>query len=201
MKRFIYALLLIILCLALCACGGKSTAFAEDEINAVNDICGTSLVAADFADETASARADGRGEKFDAVSKVAKLSNGNYAFVSEPYGYKGIVRMVMVIDAAKKVNIGMRIMEYSEGEDYVRNWTDSWFVKRFADKSVDLHLELKKLFAEADNEIICVTGATISTAATVVGANAVFAMYKEYVLGETMTAVPRLAPGSPYLDK
>ena len=177
-KRFSFIVFFVMVVLLFCSCG-TDTAFVDEEIDFIAQICGKEITADDLEDITAEALADGRGEKFPAVTKVSKMVDGNYAFISEPYGYKGIVRMAVVIDAQNNKCLGMRIIEHSEGIEYVRNWEEDWFTGRFSGKLVEEALEWIKLDAEKENQIVAVTGATVSTEACVLGVNAVFALYRE----------------------
>ena len=191
MKKFLFAVLALMMVFSLIACGGEKidTALTEDEIREVKQITAKPYVGEGFADVTAEAMTKERKEKFPAVQKVCALSDGDYAFVSVPYGYKGPVELIIVING----------VDFDEGVEYVRDWTSNWFVDRYKDKSVHNELRVIKMASEArENEIIALTGGTVSTNAVTLGVNAVFVVYREYVLGETVDAGERKATGSPY---
>lgn len=201
MKKFLFAVLALMMIFSLIACGEEKidTALTEDEIREVKQITAKPYVGEGFADVTAEAMTKERKEKFPAVQKVCALSDGDYAFVSVPYGYKGPVELIIVINGAEDKVTGIRIVDFDEGVEYVRDWTSGWFVDRYKDKSVHNELRVIKMASEArENEIIALTGGTVSTNAVTLGVNAVFGVYREYVLGETVDAVERKATGSPY---
>jgi len=106
--------------------------------------------------------------------------------------------MALVIDGGRGESIGLRIVEHVETPHYVRDMENMWFMDRFADKSVHEYLTLVRLHALADNEIVAITGATITTEGVINGVNAAFGVYQEFALGLAAAPVPymvRFEPG------
>jgi uncharacterized protein with FMN-binding domain len=72
------------------------------------------------------------------------------------------------------------ILSQEETEDYGGYITKAWFAKRLL-LSCDEHLEIVKLAKEKANEVVAVTGATISSTAVVVGVNTCIDNYWGYM--------------------
>jgi len=72
----------------------------------------------------------------------------------------------------------------------VRDMSNNWFTERFAGKTTDPYLELVHLEAVKDNQIIIITGATVTTEGITNGVNACLGVYQEAVLGQKAAAVP-----------
>ena len=195
-KRVTATVLVIALIVALCGCGGtQNTALTEAEGAAITGICGVSYT--DFDDISAQVMTKERSAKFPAVVKVHK-NEDLFAFIVKPIAYNGPVTLALVIDSESGESVGMHIVEHTETPHYVRDMESSWFTGRFSGKSVLEYLKLVRLKARVDNEIVAITGATVTTEGIVNGVNAAFGVYQEYVLGKTAADVPymvRFEPG------
>ena len=173
----------------------QDTALTGAEGAAITMICSVDF--RDFDDISAEVLTRERSAKFPAVAKVYK-SGDLYAFIVKPIAYNGPVTLALVIDSGSNMSIGMRIVEHTETPHYVRDMDNSWFTGRFSGKTVLEYLKIVRLKAQNENEIVAITGATITTEGIINGVNAAFGMYKEYVLGETAVSVPymvRFEPG------
>ena len=136
-----------------------------------------------------------RKEKFSAVKQVLTLEN-NYIFICRPYGYYKTIDFVVVIDGKTNLTRGIRVISHHESVDYVRSMlTDTRFTDRFAQKSAEKYLQLAKLEVAADNDVVQITGATVTTQTMLNGINAAFGVYCEYVLGQQAEAVPEKVSG------
>jgi len=194
--RWITAItLLILLIAALHGCNRESTALTDSEGSAITDICAVS--SNEFNDISPDVLTKERSSRFPAVAKV--YTNGTlYAFIVKPIAYNGPVSIALVIDGSSGKSVGMRIVEHVETQHYVRDMESSWFTGRFSNKPVSEYLKLVRLKAHADNEIVAITGATVTSEGIVNGVNAAYGVYLEYVFGETAAEVPymvRFEPG------
>jgi len=173
----------------------QGAALTEAEGAAISGICAVDF--RDFGDISAQVLTKERGARFAAVSKV--FSNGDlYAFIVKPIAYNGPVTLVLVIDGITGENLGMRIVDHEETPHYVRDMESPWFTGRFSGKSVFEYLKLVRGKARAENEIVAITGATVTTEGIINGVNAAFGVYREYIFGETAADVPylvRFVPG------
>ena len=194
-KMLVVAVLLICLLAAVFGCNRKSNELTVAELSAIASISGAD--AANFEDITDAALSGGRASKFRAVDKVFK-SGDLYAFIVSPVAYNGPIKIALVIDGQKDENIGLRIVEHVETPHYVRDMESAWFVGRFAEKSVHEYMTLVRLRANCENEIVAITGATVTTEGVINGVNAAFGVYREFILGEEAGDVPymvRFEPG------
>lgn len=186
---------LLLLLLAVSACGNKSTVLTEDESAAITAIAGVDSNA--FVDISAEALSPERQKKFPAIDKVYQADNF-YAFITSPIAYNGPITLALVIDNNTKQSVGMQIVNHVETDHYVRDMGNNWFTSRFADKNALEYLELARLTARADNEIVSITGATVTTEGIVNGVNAAFGVYQEHVLAQNAADIPymvRFEPG------
>ena len=182
--------------LSLFSCNGKETTLSEAEAAAIVDICGVDATA--FTNVSGEALTKERSGKFPAVTKVFRCDD-LYAFIAKPVAYNGPVTLALVIDGKTGESLGMRIVSHTETMHYVRDMESSWFIGRFTGKSADEYLVPVKLVAQAEREIVAITGASVTTEGIVNGVNAAFGVYSEFVLGKTADAVPlmvRFEPGA-----
>ena len=189
------AVLFMCLIAALYSCGRQDTSLTDAEGSAIAAVSRTEIT--EFDDISAKVLTQDRAGKFPAVSKVYRHEN-LYAFIVKPAAYNGPVTLALVIDGNSDESLGMRITEHAETPHYVRDIESSWFTGRFAGKSVLEYLKLVRLKARTENEIVAITGATVTTEGIVNGVNAAFGVYREYVLEQSAEAVPymvRFEPG------
>jgi len=172
------------LCLLLCfaaavtvsACGGKGGAeLTESELAAVHEALGD---AAQPEDITKDALSGELPEKCPSVKKVFLTPDGQYIFFASPVGYNGPVDVMLIIDGVSAETRTLRILAHKETEHYVRDWESDWFTGRFENKSAFVYLERVKLEAERENQIVAVTGSTVSTDAVVSGVNDCFEVFR-----------------------
>lgn len=185
----IILLLVLVLVVFLAACGEKPEP-SEVELAALNEIFAKSYTVQDFTIITLEVMTEARQNKFEAVKKVFTTPQGDYAFISKPVAYNGPITLATGIDKETGTTVGMRIVEHVETEHYVRDMGNSWFTDRFAGKSADSYLQLAHLEATQDNDIIIITGATVTTEGIVNGVNACIGLFRELESGEEATAVP-----------
>jgi len=185
----IMVLMIIMLAVFISGCG-ETAEPTEAELNAFNEILSQKYSMQDFTIVTKDVMSGERQEKFKAVKKVFTTPEGDYAFISKPVAYNGPVNLAVIIDRETGTTVGMKIVEHMETEHYVRDMSNSWFTERFAGKKTDPYLELVHLEAVRDNQIISITGATVTTEGITNGVNACLGVYKEAVLGQKAAAVP-----------
>ncbi|MCL1805701.1 MAG: FMN-binding protein [Clostridiales bacterium] len=194
-------ILLITLLAAACmlplgGCGYKTPRLGPDEAGALAVIAG--VAPEDFRDVTTEALTKERADKFPAVVATARTDAGLYGFICEPVAYSGPVKLALVIDGQSGMSIGMSIMGHEETDHYVRDVESPWFTGRFAGKDAGAYLQLARLEARNAQDVVCITGATVTTEGIVNGVNAAFGLYREFVCGEDAPPVPlmvRFDPG------
>ena len=195
MRRHYFILMLLILPI-LFGCHSKQIDVSEVELNTLAAIA--DAAPEDFQDITSDVLSKEQAEKFPAVSAVARTESGLYGFICKPIGYNGPIEIALVIDGESGKSLGIRILKHMETDHYVRDMESGWFTERFSDKSAARYLQLVRLEAKNDNDIVCITGATVTTEGIVNGVNAAFGLFSEYVWHEEAPPVPymvRFEPG------
>ena len=176
LKRAVCLFLCLVSALSVAACGGKrAEELSDTELSAVREILGEEAQPVDITGDVLKGDA---AEKCGSVKKVFLTADGQYIFFASPIGYNGPVDIMLVIDGVTARTRALRILFHKETEHYVRNWEDDWFTGRFAGKSAFIYLERVKLEAERENQIVAVTGSTVSTDAVVSGVNDCFEVFR-----------------------
>ena len=94
-------------------------------------------------------------------------------------GYHEQIIMFLALDMTKgKIDV-LDIIQENESLDYGGYISEEWFLSRFKGKDIDLKLKLVKMSAKEPQEVVAVTGATISSRAVVDGVNEALENYKE----------------------
>lgn len=187
MKRLQTIALLLIVCLGVCGCAAER-ALSEDETAAFARLF--AVEPPQLTDITDTVLTKERTEKFPAVVKVYETESGDWAVISEPVAYNGPVTLAIAIDASAGETIGMEIVSHMETDHYVRDMENEWFTARFAEKNAQTYLRPARLRAESEADIVCITGATVTTEGIVNGVNAAMGLFCEAVRGMEMDAVP-----------
>jgi len=94
-------------------------------------------------------------------------------------GYKDKIIMFLRIDMINNIISDLDIVEENETSNYGGHITEDWFEKRFIGKNTDLKLKLVKMSAEKPEEVVAVTGATISSQAVIMGVNKALKNYQD----------------------
>ncbi|QRN84736.1 FMN-binding protein [Clostridia bacterium] len=98
--------------------------------------------------------------------------------VSKALGYHGDV--VVLVRYADKVVEQVRILEESETEDYGGYIREQWFLERFKGMNPGQKLRLVKMAKDAENEVVGVTGATVSSQAVLEAVQATLQYMQDY---------------------
>ena len=195
MRMGILAVLLVFFVAMLFGCNRRSTMLTDAEAAAITEISG--VEADGYNDISNEVLTKELADRFPAVAKVFRYEK-LYAFIVKPIAYNGPITLAIVIDSDRGESVGLRIVEHVETPHYVRDMESIWFVDRFTGKAAHEYLKLARLYAKADNEIVAITGATVTTEGVINGVNAAFGVYQEFTLGITAESVPymvRFEPG------
>ena len=178
-------------------CARKQTGLSGEAAAALAAVAG--VQAGDFLDISKEALPKERAGKFPAVRAVARTDTGLYGFICTPVAYNGPVKLAVVIDGGSGLSLGIRILEHDETEHYVRDMESAWFIDRFAGKSAGRYLQPVRLEARGEEDVVGITGATVSTEGVINGVNAAFGVFREFVWREEAPPVPymvRFEPGA-----
>ncbi len=94
-------------------------------------------------------------------------------------GYKSKIRLSVSIDVKTDQVIEVEVLEHHETPSYACDVTEKWFLKRFEGKKANQDLEIVKMMAEDQNEVVAITGATITSNAVAKGVNVCMENYRE----------------------
>lgn len=137
---------------------------------------------------------------FPALKKAYEISGAGgqhgYLVIADPIGYGGEVSLAVGIDAKKHKTAGVIVLSYQETAEYAGKMSEKWFCDRFAGKSLDSYLKLAALDASAANEVIQLTGATVSSQAMVNGVNTAIGAYA-YLVDKAKLPAVQLAVDKP----
>lgn len=131
---------------------------------------------------------------FPAVKRAYEIDGKVKAFVSSCVGYNGPIDVLVAIDSENDELLGIQILRHVESPDYAEHIEKEWFLERFRNIVVDKYLNLVVLEKEKPEDIIQVTGATISSQAVVNAVNAAIGAYHYINYGIEMASVPDVVP-------
>ncbi len=128
---------------------------------------------------------DGLGEgDYKSVSSVfVGKSNGNivgYSIGVAPNGFGGVIDMIVGIDTKGKIT-GIHIVNHAETPGLGSKANEPKFKEQFEGKTTENLLEVIKNGTPKDNEIVAISGATISSNAVTEGVNMAVKIYKEKI--------------------
>lgn len=125
--------------------------------------------------------------------KRAYLVDGDLkAYVVSCVGYNGPIEILASMDENKLV--GIEILEHVETPDYSEGLTETYFLDRFKNLSLSKYLNLAELDKVNPEDIVQVTGATISSQAVVNGVNAAIGAYNFKINNIEMDRVSDVVP-------
>jgi len=103
--------------------------------------------------------------------------------IVETAGYNDIIKLRVQLDIQKQKLSDLKILSHQESDTYGAYAAEDWFMARFAQKNTSTDLRLTKIAARSEEEIVAVTGATITSQAVVDGVNAAFNVFRSYKEG------------------
>lgn len=86
-------------------------------------------------------------------------------------GFVDKIDMMVIIDCKENQVKEIRVLDHKESEDYGDFLTEEWFLERFKGKSIDAQLNIVKMSAKDESQIVAITGATITSKAVTDGVN------------------------------
>lgn len=130
-------------------------------------------------------------ENFPAIKRVYEIDGKPAAFVTETIGYKGKIMILSVLDPDKGVLMGVKVLSHEDTPEYADHIKKKWFLKRFENLPVAHYLKLVILEKEKPEEIIQVTGATVTSQGVLNGVNAAIGGWQYLVNDVKMKSVPK----------
>lgn len=127
---------------------------------------------------------------FPAVKRAYSVDGHIKAYVVSCIGYNGPIDILAAMDSENKELIGIEILDHIESMDYAGHIEEDWFLNRFKNILADKYLNLVVLDKENPEDIIQVTGATVSSQAVVNAVNAAIGTYNYKENNLEMDSVP-----------
>ena len=129
---------------------------------------------------------------FPGVKRAYEVDGKVCAFVVSCVGYNGPVEVLAALDDDKL--IGIKILSHEESPDYAEHIEYDYFLNRFKDLPINKYLNLVVLDKENHEDIIQITGATISSQAVVNAVNGAIGLYMYMNYNVKMSKVPDVVP-------
>lgn len=86
-------------------------------------------------------------------------------------GYVDEIKIMVTINCKTEKIRHIQVLEHKESKDYGGLLTEEWFLERFKEKSVATPLKMVKMSSKEENEIVAITGATITSETVIKGVN------------------------------
>ena len=125
-----------------------------------------------------------------AVKRAYEVDGVIKAFVVSCVGYVGPIEVLAALDDESDELKGIEILNHNETVGYAEHIEENWFLERFKGIGANKYLNLVVLDKEKPEDIIQVTGATVSSQAVVNAVNAAIGAYQYKVHGIEMEKVP-----------
>jgi Na+-translocating ferredoxin:NAD+ oxidoreductase RnfG subunit/DMSO/TMAO reductase YedYZ molybdopterin-dependent catalytic subunit len=130
---------------------------------------------------------------FPGVMRAYKIDGKVKALISSCVGYNGPVDVLTAVGNNDEI-VGIKIIQHEETLDYAEHLESDWFLERFKNIVLDRFLNLVILDQENPEDIIQITGATISSKAVVTAVNASIGAYNYVNNGIKMSSVADVIP-------
>lgn len=129
---------------------------------------------------------------FPAVKRAYNVDGKIKAYVVSCVGYKGPINVLAAIDDDNLM--GIKILSHTESMDYAEHIEKDWFLNRFKNIPANKYLNMVVLDKEAPEDIVQVTGATVSSQAVVNAVNAAIGSDQYINNNIEMSKVPDVVP-------
>ena len=129
-----------------------------------------------------------------AVRRAYEVDGVIKAYVVNCVGYIGPIEVLAAVDDEKNELIGIQILSHTETFRYAEHIDADWFMERFKNMKADKYLNLAVMDKESPQDIVQVTGATVSSQAVVNAVNAAIGAYQYKVHNTEMDMVLDVVP-------
>lgn len=130
---------------------------------------------------------------FPGVKRAYEVDGKTCAYVVSCIGYNGPIEVLAALGQDDSL-LGIQILNHEESPDYADHIEKDWFLDRFKNLPVNNYLNLVVLDKENPQDIVQVTGATISSQAVVNAVNAAIGHYHYWNYNIQMAKVPDVVP-------
>lgn len=134
------------------------------------------------------------GVNMPGVQRAYRIDGVLKAYVVSCVGYVGPIELLAALDDQSNRIIGIEILSHTETPDYASHIEEDWFLNRFSGIPSTIYLKRVVLDKENPEDVVQVTGASISSQAIVNAVNAAIGAYAYQNAGIEMAAVPDVVP-------
>lgn len=131
---------------------------------------------------------------FPGLKRAYKVDGQIKTFVSSCVGYNGPIDLLVAFDGDKDELLGVHILEHEETDRYAEYIEEDWFLSRFKNIMIKKYLNLVVLDKEEAEDIVQVTGATVSSQAMINAVNAAIGAYQYTKYNIEMEGVADVIP-------
>lgn len=118
---------------------------------------------------------------FPGVKRAYRVDGQIKTYVVSCVGYNGPIDILVAFNNHNDELLGIEILEHEESVGYAEHIEEDWFLNRFKNIVINKYLNLVVLDKENPEDIVQVTGATVSSQAIVNAVNAAIGAY-QYVI-------------------
>lgn len=129
-----------------------------------------------------------------AIRRAYEIDGVIKAYVVSCVGYNGPIELLAAIDDEKDELMGIEILNHIESQRYAEHIEKDWFLSRFKTIIADKYLNMVVLDKENPEDIVQVTGATVSSQAVVNAVNAAIGAYQYKINNVEMDRVADVVP-------
>lgn len=97
-------------------------------------------------------------------------------------GYNGSIEILVKINFPEKKLSEIRLLNHNETPNYGGYIEEGWFLERFVGKKAEQELVLVKLSQQSAEEVVAITGATITSQGVLTGVNQAFKNFNNFLL-------------------
>lgn len=129
-----------------------------------------------------------------AVKRAYEVDGVIKAYVVSCVGYVGPIELLVAVDDQTHELMGIDVLKHNETPGYAEHIEKNWFLDRFKNLPVEKYLNLVVLDQEKPQDIVQVTGATVSSQAMVNAVNSAIGAYQYMVNHVEMARVSDVVP-------
>ena len=148
LKNGVFVIIILLIAALTISCGSNS--ITQKELEAIKDV----IPGINDNDIKLVELNDNITKKFPAIKKAFEIKSADkkdYAFIVAPVGFRGGINTVVIIDGEQNKIRDVNIIDHSETLIYAESLTESWFLNRFKNKSIDNYL--KRVVLEQTNQM------------------------------------------------
>ncbi len=131
---------------------------------------------------------------FPGLERAYRVDGVVKAYVTTCIGYNGAIDVLVAFNEENDEILGVEILDHKETERYAIYIEENWFLDRFKNMLANKYLNLVVLEKENPEDIVQITGATVSSQAVINAINSAIGAYQYSIYGAEMEGVADVIP-------